>query len=126
LRGRIVALRRAHLALSADEILHVMSDFVREHICLREVAGCAELSVELIEEAEVEIDLAIARAVERTARGFGTTTCGANFIAKEDELRGRVVVNESLLNVLRTVEHGRHQIYKRIFVHAARCRRTLP
>ena len=47
------------LRQDADQVLDMMADLVGDHIGLREVAGGAELPVELLEEGGVEIDLAI-------------------------------------------------------------------
>ena len=44
----------------------MVADFMRNDIGLREVARCAELLFKLVEEPHVEVDLAVARAVERT------------------------------------------------------------
>src|SRR5690349_23910130 len=38
LSGRIVVLRGANLAFYSGEPLHVMTNFVRDHICAREIA----------------------------------------------------------------------------------------
>ncbi|MNT78083.1 hypothetical protein D3C72_2172830 [compost metagenome] len=43
----------------------MVADFVRDDIGLRKVARSAELLFKLVEEAHVEIDLAVAGAVER-------------------------------------------------------------
>ena len=61
-------LRRAHLVRRAEQVLHVMADFVADHIRLREVARTAETR-EIREERGVEIHAAIGRAIERSDRG---------------------------------------------------------
>ena len=45
-----------------------MAEFVRDDVGLGEVAGGAEALTEFVEEPEVEIDVAIARTIERAAR----------------------------------------------------------
>ena len=42
-----------------------MAELVGEHVGLREVAGRAEPAMQLVEEAEIEIDLPVRRTVER-------------------------------------------------------------
>jgi hypothetical protein len=48
----------------------VVADFVRQDIRLREVARRPEATPQLLVEAQIDVDLAIAGTVERTARGF--------------------------------------------------------
>ena len=82
---RVAAERRA--LERAGEILHVMSDLVRQHVGLREIAWRAELLVKIVEEAQIEIDLAIARTVERPGRRARQPARRLNRVAEED---GRV------------------------------------
>ena len=50
----------------AGEVLDVMAVLVREHVGLGERAALgAELRLQLVEEAEVDVDVAVGRAVER-------------------------------------------------------------
>ena len=44
----------------AEEVLHVVADLVRDHVGLGEVAGRAELALELVVEGEVDIELLVA------------------------------------------------------------------
>ena len=48
-----------------DQVLHVVADLMRDHISLGEITGCTELTRQLVEESGVEINLAVARAIER-------------------------------------------------------------
>ncbi len=53
----------------ARQVLDVVAVLVREDVRLGErPAACAELRLQLVEEAEVDVDVAIARAVERAGR----------------------------------------------------------
>ena len=68
--ARCGLLRLHHARENAELVLHVMTDFVRNHISLRELAGvavrsAAELVPKIIKERCVEIDALIAWAVER-------------------------------------------------------------
>ena len=67
--------RRLVLALAlnldlgrADQILHMVTDFVRDHIGLGKVPRCSQLMCQLIEERQVEINPAVVGAVKRTDR----------------------------------------------------------
>ena len=63
------ALSLAHLVLYAEKRLDVVSDLVCDDVGLREVSRRAATSPELIEEAQIEIDLLVGRTVERSGRG---------------------------------------------------------
>lgn len=65
--------RRLVLALAlnlnlrrADQILHVVTNFVRDDIGLREIARRAQTITHQIIEARVDVEFVVARAVERT------------------------------------------------------------
>ncbi len=70
-RGRVV-----DLLGDAGERLHVVAVLVRDHVRLGEVAGRLEALGELAEEAEVEVDLAVERAVERPGAGGAGAAAG--------------------------------------------------
>src|SRR4029453_11456186 len=82
-RIRIRALQLAELALGAGQRLDVMSELVREDVGLSEIAWRSELAIELVEKAEIEIDLAIAGTVEGPGRGLREPACRVNGVAKE-------------------------------------------
>jgi hypothetical protein len=48
------------LRFDSEERLHVVADFVCEDVGLREIAGGAKARVQFVEEAQVEVHLAIA------------------------------------------------------------------
>ncbi|MNI54892.1 hypothetical protein D3C73_1098120 [compost metagenome] len=56
---------RIQLLRSAQQSLHMMPDFMGDHVSHGEIAGRLEALLQLIVEAEVNIQLAVARAVER-------------------------------------------------------------
>ncbi len=85
----LVGVARKRGALErAGEILHVMTDLVREHVRLREIARRAELLMKIVEEAQVQIHLAVAWTVERPGRGARKAARGLN----ANRERGRQVV----------------------------------
>src|SRR4051812_43116518 len=114
------ALHLLHLRQNAEQVLHVMSDFVRDHIGLRELAAlaadlaAAETPLEVLEERGVEIDLAVVGTVERTHRGLRESACRAGG-AREHDQRGRLVGlaggGEDLLPLhFRASEHGGNEL----------------
>ena len=62
-----------------------MADLVRNHVGPREIAGGMQLVLQLLEERHVEIDLLVARTVERPDRGGGATACGIHATAEQVE-----------------------------------------
>ncbi len=90
-----------------------MSDLVRNHIGLREIARRAEAVAELVVEIEVDVDLAVAGAIERAGRRARKTAGGAHPAGKERQLRQRIFfsgIREDLRpGVLRVGEDGRHE-----------------
>ena len=87
----------------------MMADLVRDHIGAREITGCVEAPLHLLEEVEIEIDPSITRTIERPhRRGCGATTrLGA--AVKEHQSRRRVTLAASLEHlapdVLSAAEH---------------------
>ena len=94
--GQLVGLTRrllleaADLALDAEQVLDVVPDLVRDHVRLGEVAWRAKAAIELIEELEIEVDLAVTRAVERPHRALAHAARGARRAAEQHQ-RGFLV-----------------------------------
>ena len=59
------SLRRVHPVHRAQEVLNVMTDLVREDICLSKVSWSAEPRLQLPIEGQVDVKLLITRTVER-------------------------------------------------------------
>src|SRR5207249_2577631 len=91
--GRRVALRAAALPRGrdllgdAEQRLHVMADLVGDDVGLREVTGRAETIAKRAEEAEVEVELLVGGAVERTHRGARHAARRLHRAGEEHELR---------------------------------------
>ena len=67
----------ARLVQHTDQVLHVMTVLVRQHVRLGKGAALrAKARLQFIEEIQVQIDLLIGRAVERPDRGGGVTAGG--------------------------------------------------
>ena len=63
------ALRLPDLVADTQQVLHVMADLVGNDVGLGEVTGRPVPLFEVLEEGEVDVDLVIGRAVERSHRG---------------------------------------------------------
>src|SRR5579872_4265612 len=79
---RITLLEAADLPLDAEQLLHVMTDLVREDVGLRELAGRAETCAQLVVKSEIDIYLLIGRAVERTCCGLRFAAAGLSVVAE--------------------------------------------
>ena len=66
--------RSLDLGRDAQQRLHVVPDFVGDHIGLGEFAGCLEALGHFPEEIQVQVHLLVGRAVERAAGRGGATT----------------------------------------------------
>ena len=84
-----------------------MAELVGEDVGLREVAGRAELALQLVEEPEIEIDLAIGRAVERAGRRLREAAGGVDRVAEQHRLGVLVTPAEQLLPRVLRVVHDR-------------------
>src|SRR5262245_25644500 len=73
-----------------------MPDLVSDHVAAREVSGSAEAALQLLEERLVQVDLAIARAVERPDRRAGEAARRIHAAPEEYE-PGRLVLPPHLL-----------------------------
>src|SRR5262249_33732282 len=77
------ALRLLHLRQDSKQVLHVVTDLVRDHIGLGELAALAtdvttvESSLDVLKERRIQIDLAIDGTVERAHGGLGNATSRA-------------------------------------------------
>ena len=81
--------------------------FVREHVCLGERAALgAEARLQLVVEAEVDVDALVGRAVERADLRVREPAAGLDGIGKEDRVRGRVAVERLLPVGLDRVDVG--------------------
>ena len=77
--------RRLHTIGYAEQILHVMSNFVGDDIGLCEIASCAQAFLELTEKTEVDVNASILRTLERTGGATGEPAAGLNQVREEHE-----------------------------------------
>src|SRR5262249_35582259 len=106
--------RRVHVAREAEERLHVMPDLVRDHIRLREVATAPQSRTHLVEEAQVQVDLAVERAIEGTGCGGSPAALAPPRAAEEDEarrlVRAALALEDSGPGVFGVTEDRAHEI----------------
>src|SRR5688572_1908085 len=74
------------LVADPEEVLHVVPDLVRYDVGLREVSGRAVSPPQVLVEGEVDVELLIGRAVERTHRRLRETARRLGRLFEEDEL----------------------------------------
>ncbi len=76
----------------AEQVLHVVPELVGDHVGLSEVAGRGEPRAEVAEEPEIEIDLAVERAVERPRLRGADAATGPRGPVEEHEPRRLVLL----------------------------------
>ena len=67
-REPIIITGLLHLVHRAGQILNMVAKLVSNDICLGKVAGSFEFTAELVKKGKVEVQLIIARTIERTGR----------------------------------------------------------
>ena len=65
LRARVLLLQLAQLALDAQNILHVVAQFVREHVGLREFAGRPETALQFVKKTKIDVNPLVAGTIKR-------------------------------------------------------------
>src|SRR5207237_7023912 len=83
----ILPFKAPRLRVDPKQMLNVMPKLVSEDVRFREIAGRAEAPLQLVVEAEIDINLLIERTVERTHRRLGRSTPGLGHVTEEHELR---------------------------------------
>src|SRR6185295_19237241 len=76
-----------YLVHDAQQILHMVTDLVRDDVSAREVSGGLKAVGEFLEERKVEIDLAVARTIERSHCRLGEAAGRIDGAGIEDKFR---------------------------------------
>jgi hypothetical protein len=84
---RVALLRGPHLGLGAEQRLQVVARLVRHDVRHREAALRPELLLQLTQEADVDEDLPVRRAVERPDLGRGLAAAGLHALLEEGQPR---------------------------------------
>ncbi len=106
--------RRFHLIHDAEQLLHVMADLMGEDIGLGEVALHLEAVLQLLIEAEVDINFLVVGAIEGTHGRHPRPAGRAHRAAEQDELGIAVILaillEDVLPNVLGVGEDDGHEL----------------
>ena len=91
-----------------------MSDFVRNDVGARKIAGRAEALRQLVEKSEVEVDVLVAGTIERSRRRAREAAGGLDLTTKQNQLR-RLIAAAGLLEdftpyILGIAEDRSHEI----------------
>src|SRR5579862_3165121 len=70
-----------------EQSLHMVTHLVRDHVRMRELAGRAELARHDVEEAQIQVDAPVIRAIERAGSRIAVPARGGIGIAIEQQLR---------------------------------------
>ena len=96
---------------------------MRDHIGLGEITGRIELLREFVEEAHVEIDLAVAGAIERPGGGRSKAAGRTHLATKEHHLRLFILLavrlEDAVPGVFGLGKHRRHELLHFLFLSRA-------
>ncbi len=95
----------------AELVLHVVAVLMCDHVGLRERRRPdSEAGLELVEEAEVDVDELVARAVERADLRARQAAAGLHPVGEEDRVHERVApaapLEDAVPELLHAVDHG--------------------
>ena len=79
--------RRLHTIGNAEQILYVMSNFVRYDVGLREIASCTQAALEFMEKSQVDLNASIFWTIERTSGPARKSAAGPSLVREEHQLR---------------------------------------
>src|ERR1700745_4190089 len=81
----ILTLQVTHFAFDAEEVLHMMSEFVGKNVRLRELPRGSESALQLVVEAEIDVDLLIGGTIERSSGRLRRAASGRRRVAKKHQ-----------------------------------------
>src|SRR5262249_37110129 len=79
--------RRLHAITDAEQILHVMANFMRDYVRLREIASGTETILEFAKKSEVDVNASIFWTIKRTGGAASEPATGPGLVCKEHEPR---------------------------------------
>jgi hypothetical protein len=77
----------AQLALDSQNILHMVAQFVREYVGLREFPGHPETALQFVKETQIDVNPLVVGTIKRARRGFCPTASRLDGIPEEYQLR---------------------------------------
>ena len=99
-----------HLVGDAHQVLHMVAHLVGDDIGLGEVAGRAQVALQGVVERQVDVDLLVARAVERPHGGLAGAAGRGPTAAEQHQLGplvgGAVFLEDGRPGVFRVCQHG--------------------
>src|SRR5450759_5135527 len=121
------ALSGLRLGQGAEQVLHVVTDLVRDHIGLREFAGVAGATVkarlDLTKKRRVEIDAAVGRTIKRPHRRLREAAAALLRAGEQPQPRRAVLLSAAPENfapgVLGIAKHGCDELTHRVGRRAA-------
>src|SRR5580704_14643654 len=116
----VLALELSYFTFHANELLYVMAHFMGKHIRLREFSRSAKPALQLIVKSEVDVNLLVAGAIERTSGRFRAATGRLPKVSEEYELgmavRSARLFRQQLFPVLlRVIENEGDPLNQRFF-----------
>ena len=123
--GGLVAggqLRGLRLGQGAEQVLHVVTDFVRDHIGLREFAGVAlatmKARLDLTKKRRVEIDAAVGRTIKRPHRRLREAAAALLRAGEQPQPRRSILLaarpEDFAPGVLGIAQHGCDELTHRV------------
>jgi len=79
--------RRLQAIGDAEQILHMMPNFVRNDVGLCEIPSCTQALLQYTVKTKVDINASIFRAIKRTGRATGESAAGPSLVRKQDKFR---------------------------------------
>ena len=134
--GKLVGLLLIHVLLGvvnlldgAEQGLHVVADFMRQHIGKSRIAAGAQLVGHGVVEGKVDIEFLVARTVKRAGAGLAGATGGGDAVAVEREF-GRLVLAADFAEIgfphfFGVAQHHRAELHQLFFLGAFLQRRGL-
>ncbi|MDQ1474305.1 MAG: hypothetical protein QOJ99_5785 [Bryobacterales bacterium] len=110
----VLLLQTAHFGFNPHQFLNVMTNLMRNDVCLGKLAGSAEAGLQFLKKAKVEIDLFIFGAIKGADRSLSCTAAGWKRVAVQHETRMPVpgialFRKDTVPGVLHVVKHKRHE-----------------
>src|SRR5277367_2361641 len=81
----------AYLLFDAEDILHVVTEFVSDHVSLGEICVAAAEPLQFIPETEIDINLLVCRAIERPRLRLCGPAAGVGVAVIQNKLRAAVI-----------------------------------
>src|ERR1700723_2685814 len=80
-----------HLLFDAEDVLHMMSQLMGDHVSLSELRVAAAEPLQLTPEAEIDVNLFVRRAIERPRLGLCGPAAGIGVAVIENKLRAPII-----------------------------------